>query len=64
MASVGSCSVRSVWIGMVLSSLVLTAGLNSHSILKTTEVSAEKLVRYSCTADLYVQVKEILELSK
>ena len=45
-------------------SLVLTAGLKSHSTLKTTKVSAEKLVRYSFTADLYVQAKEILELSK
>ena len=64
MASVGGCSVRSVWIGMGTPSLVLTAGLNSQSTLKTTEVSAEKLVRYSFTADLYVQAKEISELSK
>ena len=46
MASVGGCSVRSVWIGMGTPNLVLTAGLNSQSTLKTTEVSAEKLVRY------------------
>ena len=41
MASVGGCSVRSVWIGMGTPSLVLPAGLNSHNTLKTTEVSAE-----------------------
>ena len=44
MRSVGGCSVRSVWIDMDTQSLVLTAGLNSHSTLKTTEVSAEKLL--------------------
>ena len=43
MRSVGGCSVGSVWIGMERINLVLTAGLNSLNILKTTEVSAEKL---------------------
>ena len=38
MRSVGGCSVRSVWIGMARTNHVLTAGLNSHSILKTQEV--------------------------
>ena len=42
MASVGGCSVRSVWIPMALQSLVLTAGLNSHSILKTPKVSTKE----------------------
>ena len=39
MASAGGSSVRSVWIELALSILVPTAAMNSHSTLKTTEVS-------------------------
>ena len=43
MASVGSCSVKSVWIGMGTPTLVQTAGMNSHSTSKTPKVSTKRL---------------------
>ena len=59
----GSCSVRSAWIGLALSNLVLTAGLKSHSTLKTTKVSAEKLnLLYLCSRFVCVGKRDIKAL--
>ena len=62
MVSVGGCSVRSAWISMERTHLVLSVGLNSHSTFWITEVSIPLIHTRSLYLSLCVGKREIKAL--